>query len=148
MDNIDAKLQEIDTLIDSVGKDQITEDYDDDLLLEDDLEFDADGDDFQIDETIPEEDFEIDEDNLDEEEYNEEVEQDGDWVEILVDNYTPSDETEDVYQQIVGADKLEDLKDLLRDKTLFPLEMDDEQLDQLFKFESEFVLSELGIEEA
>lgn len=146
MNELEANLQEIDQLINSVGEERMIEDFEDELDLDKDY---SDGEpseeDFEIDEEIPEEDFEIDSEESDE---DEEKEFEGDWVDDVVDNYEPSEDAEEVYQQIVDEDKLEDLKDLLRDQTLFPLEMDNEQLDQLFKFESEFVLSELGIEEA
>lgn len=146
MNKLKANLQEIDQLINSVGEERMTEDFKDELDLDKDyLKDEPSEEDFEIDEEIPEEDFEIDSEESDE---DEEKEFEGDWVDDVVDNYEPSEEAEEIYQQIVDEDKLEDLKDLLRNQTLFPLEMDNEQLDQLFKFESEFVLSELEIEEA
>lgn len=145
MNKLEANLQEIDRLINSIGEERMTEDFEDELDLDKNyLEDEPSEEDFEIDEEIPEEDFEIDSEEPDENEEDFE----GDWVDNVVDNYEPSEEAEEVYQQIVNEDKLEDLKDLLRNQTLFPLEMDNEQLDQLFKFESEFVLSELEIEEA
>jgi hypothetical protein len=145
MNKLEANLQEIDRLINSIGEERMTEDFEDELDLDKNyLEDEPSEEDFEIDEEIPEEDFEIDSEELDENEEDFE----GDWVDNVVDNYEPSEEAEEVYQQIVDEDKLEDLKDLLRNQALFPLEMDNEQLDQLFKFESEFVLSELELEEA